>query len=198
MKLTRHDLKKLRWHALLAVLSLIVMLTLGYWSQLRSQQAKRDNSSAKNQLQQIDRRLHQVRNEEEDIKGRTTLFQQLEKSGMAGEEKRLTWIELLQALQLQQGLPSISYEFGPQRAIDTAVGADYAYHSSHLRLQLRLVHEVDLLNFTQQLHERANAMILLRSCRVMRATDLASLAQLTADCDMEWVTLRRANAIKQP
>jgi hypothetical protein len=198
MKFTLRDLQKLQWHALLAVVLLVLAVALGLWSQQRLKQAQTERASADSQLQQIDKRLRQVRTEEQEIKARTTLFQQLENSGMTGEEKRLEWIELLRELQQQLRLPGMNYEFGPQLSMEPVAGAAYAYHSSHLRLQLKLVHEADLLNFTQQLQQRAKAMVLVRSCRVSRTPDAASLAQLSADCDMEWVTLRRASGVKQP
>ena len=198
MKFSLRDLQKLQWHALLAAVSVILAITLGLWSQQRFKQVQAERDLADNQLQQIDKRLRQVRTEEQEIKARTTLFQQLETSGMTGEEKRLEWIELLRELQQQLRLPGMNYEFGPQHSLDSVAGGVYAHHSSHLRIQLQLVHEEDLLNFVEQLQQRAKAMVLVRSCRVSRAADPASLAQLSADCDMEWVTLRRASGVKTP
>lgn len=202
MKFTLHDLKKMQWHGLLALCLLVAAGTLAYWSQLSARQTKLERDTAENRLQQIDKKLRQVRTEEQDIKQRTALFQQLEQSGMTGEEKRLEWIELLRELQQQLRLPGMSYEFGPQVSIEPVSGAAYAYHSSHLRIQLRLLHEEDLLNFTQQLQQRAKAMVLVRSCRLSRAAALgdpnAGFAQLNAECDMEWVSLRRASGVKQP
>ena len=198
MKFSQRDLQKLQWYALLAAVLLTLAVAFGIWSQQRLQQAQRERKVADNQLQQIDKRLRQVRTEEQEIKARTGLFQQLEKSGMTGEEKRLAWIELLHDLQQQLHLPGMNYEFGPQRSLETEAGTTYAYHSSHLRIQLRLVHEEDLLNFVQQLQHRAKAMVLVRNCQVRRTSAPTSLAQLSADCDMEWITLRRASGVKQP
>lgn len=202
MKFSVRDLIKLQWHLLLAIALLISALLLGYWSQHRAQQAKIDRSIAEKNLQQIDTRLRQVRTEEQEIKERTVLFQQLEKSGITGEEKRLEWIELLRDLHRQLKLPGMSYEFGSQVPLELVSGVAYAYQSSHLHIQLRLLHEEDLLNFLQQLQQRAKAMVLIRSCRLSRSANAIETnkidAQLTADCDMEWVTLRRSSGIKQP
>ncbi len=202
MKFSLQDLKKLQWHGLLTLCLLLAAGALSYWSQLSPRQAKHEHDTAESRMQQIDKKLRQVRTEEQEIKQRTTLFQQLERSGMTGEEKRLEWIELLRELQQQLRLPGMSYEFGPQVSIEPVSGSAYAYHSSHLRIQLRLLHEEDLLNFTQQLQQRAKAMILLRSCRLSRTAAIgapnAGLAQLNAECDMEWVSLRRASGVKQP
>lgn len=202
MKFTLQDLRKLQWHGLLALCLLLAGAALAYWSLLSARQALLERDTAESKVQQIDKKLRQVRTEEQDIKQRTTLFQQLEQSGITGEEKRLEWIELLRELQQQLRLPGMNYEFGPQVSIEPVSGAAYAYHSSHLRIQLRLLHEEDLLNFTRQLQQRAKAMVLVRSCRLARSATgsepNAGFAQLNAECDMEWISLRRANGVKQP
>ena len=44
-------------------------------------------------------------------------------------------------------------------------------------------------------------MVLVRSCKLVRlpaANASTSAAQLSADCTMEWVTLRRASGAKKP
>lgn len=201
MKFETRDLAKLKWHGLLALCLMIIAGSLIFWSQQQNFQAKVERKQADNLLQQIDKQLRQVRTEEQEIKARTVLFQQLEKSGITGEEKRLEWIELLRDLQHQLQLPSMNYEFGPQTTMESVNGVAYAYHNSHLRIQLKLLHEEDLLNFVQQLQNQAKAMVLLRSCRLSRIpgpSETAGLAQLSAECDMDWITLRRASGEKQP
>jgi hypothetical protein len=202
MKFTLRDLTKLRWHALLAIFLLLAAGALGFWSQQSAQQANAERASAESQLLQIEQRLRLAHSEEQEIKERTALFLRLEKSGIAGAEKRLEWIELLRELQRELRLPGMNYEFGPQLALEKVDGSAFAFHSSHLRIQLRLLHEEDLLKFLAQLQQRAPAMVLVRSCRVSRTQTSgdpsAGLAQLSADCDMEWVTLRRATGGKQP
>ncbi len=200
MKFSLRDLIKLQWHALLAAFLLIAAGALGFWSQQRAQQANAERASAESQLQQIDNKLRQANGEEQEIKERTSRFLQLEKSGITGEEKRLEWIELLSDLQHQFRLPGMNYEFGPQLAQEKVAGDAFAYHSSHLRIQLRLLHEEDLLNFLEQLQQRAKALVLVRSCRHTRIPTSGPLnagqAQLSAECDMEWVSLRRATGNK--
>ena len=113
-------------------------------------------------------RLARVRTEEQEIKTRTQQFQQMEQAGITGQEKRLDWTELLRDLQQQLRLPGMSYEFGPQVPLETTTDAGYAYHSSQLKIQLRLLHEEDLLNFITRLQQEAKAMVLVRSCKLVR------------------------------
>lgn len=202
MTFSTRDLVKLRWHLLLAIVLLAAAVSLGFWSQHRERQAKVERDVAEKRLQQIDSQLRQVRIEELEIKERTAIFLRLVNSGMTGDEKRLEWVELLRDLQRQLKLPGMNYEFGAQQALDAGSDIAYTYQSSHLRIQLRLLHEEDLLGFLAQLQKRAKAMVLNRNCRLSRSPDSGestpSLPNLLADCDMEWITLRAAGEIKQP
>ena len=202
MKFNLRDLSKLQWPVLLTIFLLLTAGTLAYWSERRLQEANAQRASAESQLFQNEQRFRQVHSEEQEIKERTEIFQKLEKSGIAGEENRLEWIELLRDLQRQLHLPGMNYEFGPQQALEKTDGAAFTYHRSHLHIQLRLLHEEDLLNFLERLQQRAQAMLLVRSCRLARPTvsleSGAALTQLSAECDMEWVSLQRATAGKQP
>lgn len=69
-----------------------------------------------------------------------------------------------------------------------------------MRLQLRLLHEQDLLIFLERLQQEAKAMVLVRSCKLTqqpKATEVRQhLARLDADCDLQWVTVRRATENK--
>ena len=70
-----------------------------------------------------------------------------------------------------------------------------------MKIQLRLLHEEDLLNFINRLQREAKAMDLVRGCKLVRppATNSAGGAvQLNAECTMEWVTLRRATGAQKP
>jgi hypothetical protein len=201
MKLEPRDLQKIQWVALLAALLIGAAIALGIWisGDTRKAQAERDTAAARKS--EVERRLSQVRTEEQEIKARTEEYRQMELAGIIGPEKRLDWTELLRDLQHQLRLPGMSYEFGPQVALETQPDATYGFHTSQLRVQLRLLHEEDLLNFIARLQREAKALVLLRNCKVARLAPAAagsSPARLSAECTMEWVTLRRASGMKKP
>ena len=95
----------------------------------------------------------------------------------------------------------MNYEFGPQVPLDSVPGASYGYHSSQLKIQLRVLHEEDLLSFVGQLQKQAKALVLFHGCKLSRvpaASQSGDAAQLVGECTMEWITLRRASGTKQP
>jgi hypothetical protein len=136
--------------------------------------------------------LGQARAEEQELQERARIFQNLQQSGIVGPERRLEWIELLRDLQARLRIPGLTYEFGARQPLSPG-GGDAAWFASQLRLQLRLVHEEDLLRFLASLQGEAKALVLIRQCALTPLADpnASDLAQLSAECDLRWVTLDR-------
>jgi hypothetical protein len=200
MKFERRDFTKLQWYAVLAIVAIAIAIAAGWWSLGGANKARSERDAAAQQKTQIEQRLGQVRTEEQDIKARTLQFQQMELAGIVGPEKRLDWTELLRDIQRQLRLPGMTYEFGPQILLESGPVVGYAFHSSQLKIQLRLLHEGDLLNFITHLQRDAKAMVLVRNCKVSRLSggQQTDGAQLLGECTMEWVTLRQTSGTKQP
>ena len=202
MKLTARDSSKIAWIALLVALLIGLAIAAGLWSTGDTGKARAERDAAAARKLEIEKRLGRVRTEEQEIKARTQQFQQMELAGMIGQEKRLEWTELLRDLQHRLRLPGMNYEFGPQVPLESVAGADYAFHSSQLKIQLRVLHEEDLLNFVGQLQKEAKALVVLRGCKLSRLPGANPAArdatQLIGECTMEWITLRRASGTKQP
>ena len=201
MKLEPRDLKKTGWVALLAAILIALAVAAGLWTSAGARKALGERNAAAARKLEVERRLARVRTEEQEIKARTQQFQQMEQANMVGQEKRLDWTELLRDLQQQLRLPGMSYEFGPQIPLEITTDTGYAFHSSQLKIQLRLLHEEDLLNFISRLQREAKAMVLVRGCKLVRppaANSAGGAASLNAECTMEWVTLRRATGAQKP
>lgn len=195
MKLTRRDLHKL-WPPVLGMLLLvgasIFIALFAHGDALQAEQTRNAASSAQSQIEQ---RLRQVRTEELEIKERTRQLQQLQQSGITGEERRLDWLELLRDSQHALRLPGMKYEFGAQVPLDKEATAAYAWYASPMHLQLRLLHELDLLNFLERIEREAKALVIVRACKLTPLTGAAdareAFAQLSAECELQWLTVRQ-------
>ena len=200
MTLTSRDLRKL-WLPLLASVAMFIVGGLLAWgSQLDARKAEQERNTATNATKQIEQRLRQVRTEEQEIRERTRLLLQLQNSGIIGEEKRLDWIEMLRDIQRDLRIPGMNYEFGAQTMLDKGDDTTYTWFSSPLRLQLRLLHEEDLLNFLARVQTDAKALVVVRGCKLSplpsQADARQSMAQLGAECEMQWLTARQAKEKK--
>lgn len=196
MTLSGRDLKKL-WLPLLATLAMIsVAGLLGWASTLEKSKAEQERNTALSARDQIDKRLRQVRTEEQEIRERTALLQQLKNAGITGPERRLDWMEQLRDTQRELRIPGMKYEFGAQTSLDNGNDPSYAWFASPLHLQLRLLHEEDLLNFLATVQKNAKALVIVRGCKLSplpgQADAREALAQLGAECDMQWITISPA------
>jgi type II secretory pathway pseudopilin PulG len=200
MMLTGRDIPKLIGPLLAALVMSVIAGLLVWGSQIDADKAEQERNAATAARNQIEQRLRQVRTEEQDIKERTQLLQQLQNTGITGEEKRLDWMELLRDVQRELRIPGMSYEFGIQTPLDKGGDANYAWYASPLRVQLRLLHEEDLLNFLAALQKNAKAQVIVRHCTLSplpaQADARQSLAKLAAECEMQWLTARHVSEKK--
>ena len=201
MKLTRADFPKLQLSALAALLMIVVGAANVVFALNTLQAAKAGRATAQSQSREFDGKFRRVRSEENEIREKSAIFAALQKRGIIGEEKRLEWVELLKEIRDKHRLIDLQYEVAPQRALDLApasAAGSFAFYSSSMRLQLKLLHEEDLTRLLDDLRQQARALIQVRRCAVSRLPhgggDGASNAQLQADCQIDWITLRAAAA----
>lgn len=195
MKLSNRDFRKLL-PPLLATLALFVAAgSLVWWSQTDAQGASQERARAAEDRNRIEMRLRQFSNEELDLKQRGELMHRLQASGVLGEEQRLDWMEQLRNTQRELRLPGLKYEFSAQTPLNRTPSAGYTWFNSPLRLQLRLLHEGDLLNAIDRIQNESRALVIVRSCKLapppMSAERREAPATLNAECEMDWLTAHR-------
>ena len=197
MKLEPTDFPKLAF----SLLALLVMAIIGAgavrFALKADAQAVLERDNARKEFAEYDGKLKRVRNEEAEIREKSSVFAQLQKHGVIGEEQRLDWVELLTSIRDNRRLIDMRYEIAPQRLLDTTqstADSALAFHASAMIVQLQLLHEEDLLRFLGDLRENASALIRIRRCELSRlphgAADNTPRANLQAECLIDWITLR--------
>ncbi len=196
MKLTSADFPKLQLSLLAAVLMIAFGTGAIYVSLNSAKTAKLERTAAQAERNDFDGKLRRVRSEENEIKQKSALFSKLQLRGVIGEEQRLEWVELLKDIRDKRRLIDLQYEIAPQRALDATPGSGFAFYASAMKVQLKLLHEEDLIRLINDLRQQARALIQVKSCNVSRlprgGAESGSHAQLQADCQIDWVTLREA------
>jgi hypothetical protein len=198
MKFGKADFRKIHLSLLAAALSIAigtgaVLLSL---QQTKSTQLAKDAAAIAHK--ESDGKLKRVRDEENEIKKKSALFSKLQARGIIGEEQRLDWVELLKGIESRQRLIDLQFEITPQRPLDKNAGDNFTFHASLMKLQFKALHEEDLTRLLDDLRSQARALIQVKSCNLSRLPRSAgqqttSLAQLKADCQIDWVTIREAS-----
>lgn len=195
MKFAAADLRKIRGSLLAALLACSVSLTTVLVTFEQKHGAQKERTTASEELHEQHSRLAQHSPDGGAIRQKLALFGELRQRGVIGEEQRLDWIDLLNALRRKHGI-TLQYELAPQRELETKLAGTFSFYASTMQLQLGLLHEEDLLRILDDLRQEARALILLRHCKLGRrheADDEPNKplgAQLQADCRIDWVTLR--------
>ena len=194
------DLKRLQWTiALLILLSLVGAGTVLASLKFR-EVADKSLKQATGIQSEIKTKLARANDEEVELREKILRYNALGQRGILGEEHRLDWIEQVRRVEEKHKLLEIQYELSPQKPLDAKVlpgaGGNFEFLSSPMRLDMPLLHELDLVNFLTGLNADVQAYLRLRSCSIERiptpvaGKGSAATAQLQAQCELDWITIR--------
>lgn len=199
MKPTAQDFARLRWS--LALLVAFAALGAGAVAAALhfSAQGAVAYKQALTQRNDIQSRLARANEEEADIRQKIGRYQLMAARGYIGQEHRLEWVERIAQIKNARRLIDIQYELSPQQPLGAAAlpvgnaAGGHEFMTSTMKLQMQLLHEEDLLGFLGDLGGSVQAFLHVRDCNVERLPKTGNErggAQLKADCDIEWITLR--------
>lgn len=147
--------------------------------------------------------FNHVEAEKQEIRAYEPQFLALRQRGLIGEENRLAWIDAIRRSQEQRKLLPISYDISPQQALPVPlpmVMGQYHLRGSRMRLQMDLLHEMDLLNLLDDL--RQAGYFAVQECTLKRhATGAAGGVQapaLGAECELLWLTVNSVPVLGRP
>ncbi len=123
-------------------------------------------------------------------------YYQLEQQGMVGKERRLNWVDTLRASVKLLEVPHMYFQFAPQRVLQKNIisaGSDLVVNTSRMKLDVGLLHEVDLLQLFSELEQQVTGMFHIDSCSMaLIGKDIvlsADHSNLNVSCDLQWFTI---------
>lgn len=142
------------------------------------------------------RRYLDVDQEEQVIREFLPQFQELEHKGRIGDEHRLNWRETITSLSKEMRIGSLKYSIEPRAGYvphyELSTG-QYALHGSTMHLNMKLLHELDLLNFLEQLQEKSIGRFTVESCNLERRVNVIvrkpGAENIKVECEVSWLTL---------
>jgi hypothetical protein len=190
------ELKALRTPV--AVLVVMIALAGGvvYYTDKLAKTSATDLVRQKGVFQTAQTRMRQSGDEKDTIVKYVDAYRELEKSGFAGEEQRINWLDALRNANTRAELFGVSYQIGIQHPYPYAGEFDpgsIALQESIMELDMRLMHEGDLLRFLDELRAQKVGLFHVKECslkRTDRAENLRNQPYLNARCDLVWITAR--------
>ncbi|HYJ19504.1 MAG TPA: hypothetical protein VEW72_10060 [Burkholderiales bacterium] len=194
--LTFKDLLSMRMPLL--VLGIVILLSASLIKYTSSQHAAAEveRVTQTSALEDARSRFQRSGDERELILRYLPDYQKLQQSGFVGSERRIEWIESLRASNKKAGLFGVTYQMDVRKPFPLlGQGNPIAPSLRHspMKLSMGLVHEGDLLRFLQLLSAQPIGMYFLTGCTIDRPTrsdaPAPRHANLTAQCDMSWLTV---------
>ena len=194
--MNNEELKALRLP--LIVLLTVVALVAGaiYYTDLLAKQAATALAQQKTAFQSAQSRMRQSGDEKNTIVQYVDKYRELEKSGFAGEEQRINWLDALRNANAKAELFGVNYQIGVQHPYPYAGEFDpggIALQESIMELDMRLLHEGDLLRFLDALRAQQVGLFHVKECTLLRTDKTEALRNqpyLSAKCDLVWITAR--------
>ncbi|MBU1235771.1 MAG: hypothetical protein KJ634_09505 [Gammaproteobacteria bacterium] len=199
MNVTTSDFIRIRWALGFLVLATLIGYALATTSRKLTEAAQADQFRLQAQQRDIRARLNRAPEEEQELRSKIALYQELQQRGIIGQEERLDWVEQIGRIKAERRLLDVQYEIAAQKSVDSALlpagamAGEYEFMSSTMNLQMPLLHEDDLLGFLDDLRKSVHAQLLVRECAIDRlppGADRRVAAQLRATCTIDWITLR--------
>ena len=205
--------KALRFSGLVALVGLGVAVFLVVGSYLFWQSETRSDVVSQRNLQELRGRLETVKRERADLQGSEETYKSLIARGAFAPERRLDFIEAMEALKKRHKILGLEYDVAPQRPLKFATGAGYTavgIMASRVRMKVQAYHDGDLMAFLDEFPRIQRGFFPIDRCAVTRiagaeqrtlakagdteqsvsgARPLSITATIEADCTLEWITL---------
>ncbi len=198
MSFSADDLGEIKWSLIACLISTSVAVGLINYSASIQHESLQKLKQAQQQLNNARDRLLTAQSDLENMSSYQTEYDALVAQQIIGNEPRLDWLEGLEKLRKQGGLPVFSYNIAPQTSYapnPPLSAGNFSLSLSPMSVQLDLLHEGQLLSFFEALSQQMPGWFLLDKCALSRAggTDNGGV-MLKADCAGGWFTMKNRNA----
>jgi hypothetical protein len=190
-----------------AVLVIVGLAGAGAVSWTRSQikQAERMLAAQETQLKDARTRFQRSGEERDLIVRFMPAYEELRTRGLIGPEERINWLEALRAANQEAKMFGAEYQISTQQPYPHAQelnAARLGMAQSVMKLNLRLVHEGELMRFFNLLENQNAGAFDINQCILQRANNgnEAGVEQpnLRAECELAWITMNPAPMDHKP
>lgn len=192
--------RTLRTPAALAATALLLLVGTAWAGSVWLDEKERDYRRARGELSRAASQYRSASDDKAVYEEYAARFRELERTGMIGEEYRLSWIETLQTINQELKLPVLRYEISPQStATLDGAGFDtghFSLYRSDMTVKFGALHEGDVLRLLSTLAGDAAGLMETESCSMKRSRGDGTIAHdagsanLEVSCRLHWYTLQ--------
>jgi hypothetical protein len=195
--MSKIDWVYLRKPLIIFAVSILVSVALVVVGRQFEEAQNRDYQQAYSTLRGTHQRYRNLVNDIDLLDQYRALYTDYKATGLVGKERRLSWIESLEATNSVLRLPTLTYNLHPQEdferpGFDAKRGVEVK--SSPMDLNMGLLHEEDLIALFEGLRLSIRNLFTVDSCTLSRQGDVqhsldTSRSNLDGKCTIRWVTI---------
>jgi hypothetical protein len=194
MTFSQEDLPHIKWSLITFLAALLIGGSAVFVAQKSTASALQEKNAAQQQLNDARNKLNAARDDQSNMVEYTKEYSVIQRRGLIGDEQRLSLIEGLDALRKRNKVLDFKYGITPQQPYKPVPALDsgnFDLKISNMTLQFELLHEEQLINFFDSMHQDINGWFILDHCTLERTS--GGTAQLKADCGGGWLTMKNRN-----
>jgi hypothetical protein len=161
------------------------------------QAAEAEYSSAISSLRNAHKRYENMVNDIDLLEQYTKRFTEYKATGLVGADRRLSWIESLEAVNADLKLPRLNYNLLAQEDFNRGelkVGSNVALNSSPMELDLSMLHEGDLFALFDGLGEAIHNLFTVDGCTMRLENSIGvsfktNRPNLIGRCVIRWISI---------
>ena len=200
MKFSGSDFALMRWSILAIFAASLVSVVILYGSGDYAEKARKEQRSAQDILNDARNRLATAHQDQENMDIYASEYSLLIEDKVIGDDQRLDWMEGLEKIRRQNLVTDFRYTIAPQKIYTPqppVESGNFDVRYSEMKLQLDLLHEGQLPDFFNALHNQVKGWYQLEGCTLQRTAPgdgAAAATYIKAECSGGWITLKNRNA----
>ncbi len=192
------DFSFLKSSLIILGVAILLSVALVVAGQQYEQEKVAEYNQVKSSLQKAHNRYIKLVKDIDLLDQYTQDYKTYKSSGLIGPERRLSWIETLEAVNDELRLPGLSYNLAPQQEfVKPGLKAEKHINisSTPMQLNIALLHEGDLLRVFDGIKNRIDNLFSVESCDIQRKRGAqenvlsTQKENLTANCLIRWVSV---------
>ncbi len=191
------DWRYLRGTLIFLLLAILVAGGLIYFGIYYEQQREAEYRQQENSLRSTHSKYEKLVRDLDLMEQYTAKFNAYQASGLVGEERRLSWIESLEAVNSRLRLPKLGYNLMPQENFERPDFKPLRFvsvKSSPMQVTLDMLHEGDLFSLIEGLEQEISNLFTVDSCSLRLKGQAGKLLDtrkpnLTGQCTIRWISI---------
>jgi len=202
MEFIKNSLQQFDWvyfkkALLVLVVSCTVSIAVSMISYTYAEKKREMNTGSQSHLNKMKSRYQDAVQELEMVGLYFEEYNKLQQQGFIGDENRLDWVETLRVIAKKRKVATIDYKikalkkYKPDYKLKTKM---FQINVSEMVLQMKLLHERDLLDIFNDLNHRTAGVYDIKKCKMQIGGDKiiyeAKAVNIKAVCTLNWFTIQ--------